>query len=126
MADQPLRLFSGRIRQAPSALPQMLAAYQYSLEKPVQIVVAGDHQSPQTQELLRVVNRKFIPFKTLIVVDDDTRPALSKIQPFLGTLKPIGGKPAAYVCENFACKLPTSDPKKLEELLKPLLPKPSK
>jgi uncharacterized protein YyaL (SSP411 family) len=31
----------------------------------------------------------------------------------------VEGKPAAYVCENFTCKAPVTDPKQLGELLKP-------
>jgi uncharacterized protein YyaL (SSP411 family) len=33
-------------------------------------------------------------------------------------MSPIEGKPAAYVCENFTCKAPVTDPKQLAELLK--------
>jgi uncharacterized protein YyaL (SSP411 family) len=33
-------------------------------------------------------------------------------------MSPIDGKSAAYVCENFACKAPVTDPKALAELLK--------
>ena len=29
----------------------------------------------------------------------------------------VDGKPAAYVCENFTCKAPVTDPKQLAELL---------
>jgi uncharacterized protein YyaL (SSP411 family) len=32
-------------------------------------------------------------------------------------MKPLNGKAAAYVCENFACKAPVTDPKALGELL---------
>ena len=32
-------------------------------------------------------------------------------------MKPIKGKPAAYVCENFTCKAPITDPQQLAELL---------
>jgi hypothetical protein len=31
----------------------------------------------------------------------------------------VDGKPAAYVCENFTCKAPVTDPKQLAELLSP-------
>jgi uncharacterized protein YyaL (SSP411 family) len=30
---------------------------------------------------------------------------------------PVDGKPAAYVCENFTCQEPTTDPEKLRALL---------
>jgi uncharacterized protein YyaL (SSP411 family) len=29
----------------------------------------------------------------------------------------VDGKPAAYVCENFTCKAPVTDPKQLTKLL---------
>jgi uncharacterized protein YyaL (SSP411 family) len=29
--------------------------------------------------------------------------------PFLKTVKRLNGKATAYVCENYACKLPTTD-----------------
>jgi hypothetical protein len=32
-------------------------------------------------------------------------------------MKPIEGKSAAYVCENFACKAPVTEPKALGEML---------
>jgi uncharacterized protein YyaL (SSP411 family) len=33
-------------------------------------------------------------------------------------MKPIGGKAAAYVCENFTCKAPVTDAKALDALLR--------
>ena len=32
-------------------------------------------------------------------------------------MSPIDGKPAAYVCENFTCKAPVTDPRELAALL---------
>ena len=33
------------------------------------------------------------------------------------SMKPIDGHSAAYVCENFVCRLPVTEPAKLAELL---------
>jgi uncharacterized protein YyaL (SSP411 family) len=37
--------------------------------------------------------------------------------PMLKDRGPLDGKAAAYVCENYTCKLPTSDPETLGRLL---------
>ena len=37
--------------------------------------------------------------------------------PLLRDRPTVDGKPAAYVCENFACQAPVTDPEELAELL---------
>jgi uncharacterized protein YyaL (SSP411 family) len=34
---------------------------------------------------------------------------LAKLLPFLEAIKPVDGKPTAYVCVNYACQLPTTE-----------------
>lgn len=44
-------------------------------------------------------------------------PILQKGLAFMEGAEMISGKATAYVCENFACMLPTNDPKVLTENL---------
>ncbi|MBI4417929.1 MAG: thioredoxin domain-containing protein [Ignavibacteriales bacterium] len=116
-ARSSLQYFAGRMKQAPSAMPQFLVAYDFSSSKPKQIILAGEPNHTDTQRLVTEIHRRFIPNKIVLAVSSENRGFLESMVPFVKTVQPIGGKATAYVCEDFACKLPTTDPKVLAGLL---------
>jgi uncharacterized protein YyaL (SSP411 family) len=116
-ADKVFLAFSRQVEHAPETLPQMICAVDLALSKPRQIVIAGDRDQPDTQALLDVVNHRFLPNKVVFVVDGEGRQQLGGWLPFIQGMHPIDGKAAAYVCENYACKLPTTDPVQIAALL---------
>jgi uncharacterized protein len=118
-AEKTIDAFAPQIGHFPSAMPQMLVALDLSLSKPRQIVIAGDRDSDETRALAAEVHRHFLPNKVLLLADggEGQRYLEDKLEAMRG-MKSIEGKPAAYVCENFACKAPVTEPKKLAELLR--------
>ena len=95
-----------------------LVAADFSLAKPRQVVIAGKMGSPETEALAAEVHRHFVPNKILLLADG------GKGQEYLGgqnqalrAMSPVNGKSAAYVCENFTCKTPTSEPKEVASQL---------
>ena len=89
---------------------QMLAAIDFSLDKPKQIIIAGKPHAPDTRAMLRAVHERFIPNKILLLADGGEGQAyLGKSLPFIASVKMLDGKAAAYVCENYACQLPTAE-----------------
>src|SRR5437762_1335488 len=111
--------FATTLSHFPSAMPQMLVALDYSLSKPRQIVIAGNKDAPETKALLKEVHRHFLP-KTILLLADGTegQKYLGEKNEAIRAMSLVDGKPAAYVCENFTCKAPVTDPKQLGELLK--------
>ncbi|MEO8429841.1 MAG: thioredoxin domain-containing protein, partial [Verrucomicrobiota bacterium] len=117
-AETILKLFSGKLSEGPASLPQMLVALDFHLEKPRQIVLAGQRDAADTRAMRRIVNRQYMPNKIVLLADGSTgQEFLSNGLEFIRTAKMMDGKATAYVCENFVCKLPTNDPAKLAELL---------
>ncbi len=118
-ARKTIAATSDQLNRIPSAMPQMLCALDASLGKPRQIVIAGPRDSPATQTLLRETHARYLPNKLLLLADGAAgQKWLGERLEFLKTVTPVSGQPAAYVCEDFVCQLPTSDPAKLRELLK--------
>jgi len=117
-AEQTIAAFSPTLNRFPSAMPQMLVAADFSLAKPRQVVIAGKMGSPETEALAAEVHRHFVPNKILLLADG------GKGQEYLGdqnqalrAMSPVNGKSAAYVCENFTCQAPVTEPHELAELL---------
>src|SRR6266404_4755530 len=99
-------------------MPQMLAALDYSLSKPRQIVIAGKAQAPRTKAMLKEVHRHFLPNKIVLLADEaEGQKYLGEKNEAIRAMSMVDGKPAAYVCENFTCKAPVMDPKALSDLL---------
>jgi hypothetical protein len=117
-AERLLAAFGSRLATTPMAVPQMLAACEFQLNGPRQIVIAGDRSAPDTQALLRAVHARFLPNRVLLLVDsEETRAALAAGAPAVASMQALDGRAAAYVCRNFACNLPVSEVSALVELL---------
>jgi len=117
-AEKTIGAFSPQISHFASAMPQMLVALDFSLSRPRQIVIAGNRDAKETRALLTEVQGRFLPNKIVVLADDsDGRKYLEEKLEALRAMKPLDGKPAAYVCENFSCQAPVNDPAALRKLL---------
>jgi hypothetical protein len=117
-AKKTIDAFGATVSHFASAMPQMLVALNSRLSKPRQIVVAGKRDVPDTRALLAEVHRRFLPNKILLLADGgDGQRYLGEKLEAIRAMSMVNGKPAAYVCENFTCKAPVTDPKQLAELL---------
>ena len=126
-ARRTIDAFAQAVSHFASAMPQLLIAFDYSLAKPRQIVIAGKIDPPQdgfavanneTKALLQEVHRHFLPNKVLILADaGDGQKFFSENNDAIRAMTPVDGKPAAYVCENFTCKAPVTSGPELRDLL---------
>src|SRR5213592_615250 len=118
-ARKTIDAFTATLMHFPSAMPQMLVAFDYSLSKPRQIVIAGKKDAPETKALLKEAHRHFLPKTILFLADGaDGQKYLGEKNEAIRAMSLIEGKPAAYVCENFTCKAPVTEPQQLAKLLK--------
>ena len=117
--QKTIEAFSAALQHFPSALPQMLVALDFSLTKPRQIIIAGEPGAPDTRELLNEVHRHYLPNTIVLLADGGVGQNFlaGKLEEMKG-MKPVDGKAAAYLCENFSCKAPVTSPEELRKLLK--------
>jgi uncharacterized protein YyaL (SSP411 family) len=94
-----LRLVRDLLPRAPSAFGWALCALELHLSPPRELAIVGDPQS----DVARAALRAFDPNAVVAFGPADDVPLLED-----KTL--VHGRPAAYVCERFACRAPATDP----------------
>jgi uncharacterized protein len=101
------------IDQFPRAFCKSLAVVDFLLEGPVEIAVVGKHGQPDYEALRRELDGRYLPNRILAHLDPDAgskeRPAL----PLLEGKGLVNGKPAVYLCTNFTCRAPITDPSQI-------------
>ncbi len=90
----------------PTGFGRMLCALDTLLSPSREVAIVGDPADPATQALLAEVRRRYLP-DTVVALK---RPDEESMLPLLSGRTLVEGRPAAYVCQNYACKLPVTDP----------------
>jgi hypothetical protein len=117
-AERTLAAFASRLALAPMAIPQMLTACEFLLGEPREIVLAGRRDSPEMRALLRELHTRFVPNRVVLLVDSaETQQALARAIPSVASMNPVEGRASAYVCRNYTCQLPVSEPARFAELI---------
>jgi len=117
-AQKTLSAFAARLQSTPEAVPALSSALDFRLAQTKQVLIAGDPTSQDTRELLRQVNTRFLPNKILLLADGGAgQQQLARWLPFVAGAHRIKDRATAYVCENYICKLPTTDPQMMARLL---------
>ncbi|MEX1137750.1 MAG: thioredoxin domain-containing protein [Bacteroidota bacterium] len=118
LADASLVSFGERMLTTPQGLAQFLVALDFSLSKPKQIIIAGKAGDPHTARLLNEVHSRFIPNKIILLADGGKgQEVLASYIPFLQSVTMLNGRSTAYICEDYACKLPTSEVRTVAQIL---------
>jgi uncharacterized protein YyaL (SSP411 family) len=115
-ADAYLQPLAEIMLQHPQAFGHALGALDFALSSSKEIALIGTPRAEETQALLEVVNRQYLPNSVLACcAPDDTQ---SRAAIALLADKPLkDSKATAYVCQNFACQAPISTAGGLENLL---------
>jgi len=122
VADHIFAAFAGEAGRLPSAHCQLMIALQRGAGSSLEVVIAGDRGTADTAALIATVREMYLPHAAVLLVPPgQAGAAIRKLAPFAKAYEPVEGKAAAYVCQDFSCQLPTTDPEKLGRLLEETL-----
>jgi uncharacterized protein YyaL (SSP411 family) len=117
-AERTLAAFASRLALAPVAIPQMLTACEFLLGEQREIILAGRLDSAEMRALVRELHTRFVPNRVVLLVDSvETQRALACGIPSVASMNPVEGRAKAYVCRDYTCQLPVSEPARFAELI---------
>ena len=126
-ADHIFATFAAEAKRLPSAHSQMITALQRGIGPSLEVVIVGEPDREDTRSLLAVVHSTYLPqAAVLLIPPGEHGEPVRRLTPFTRAYETVDGRAAAYVCRDFQCKLPTTDPAKLAELLEEVVPKAAK
>jgi uncharacterized protein YyaL (SSP411 family) len=120
-AERTLARYGPRAGTAARVIPMMLCALSAWHAGHSQIVIAGEAEAPATRALQQGLARHYLPFGVVVpLVPGDRQKRLSRLLPFVEAMTPGPAGAAAYVCRDFTCRAPVTDPQSLaRELSEP-------
>jgi uncharacterized protein YyaL (SSP411 family)/aryl-alcohol dehydrogenase-like predicted oxidoreductase len=109
-AAKAIRAAGRQMTRYPRAFAKSLMVMDLLLNGPVELALVGQPGELRYEALRAEVNRVFLPYR-IIAHEDPTAPArVESRHPLLIGKGLVRGQAALYVCRNFACEAPISDP----------------
>ena len=120
-AERVLHLFRRHMVEQPFGFGNLLTAVDFYVHKPREIVLVGDPTTAEAKALLQVIQQQYLPNKTVVQIDPQHQEETLSTPPWLhdvvaGKMQ-VDGKATVYVCHNFTCSLPVTEPEALTALL---------
>ena len=115
-ATTSLRGLHELMLRAPAGTGHWLAALDFYVSTPKEIALIGPRQDPSTHRLMDTIFSRYLPNKVVVGAETGQAPSgglLPADLPLLQGRGMVDGKPTAYVCQNYACQLPVTDPESL-------------
>jgi hypothetical protein len=117
--DRMVQTFSSQISAYPLTSTHFLQALDFALGPAQEIVIGGDKKNQTTQDMIRLVQKSFLPHKIVLLQSEGYEgERLAKLSSFITPMISFNPKPTAYVCEHFSCKKPMTEVEELESFLK--------
>ena len=116
-AERSFAFHSRQLAGTPQAMPWMVSAMERGASPPRHTVIVGPRDRDDTRALIREYESRLRPDDDLVVVSDETRDALARWVPFAAKMPMGDGRATAYVCRDYACRLPVHEPAEMTALL---------
>ncbi|MCX5720641.1 MAG: DUF255 domain-containing protein [Nitrospirae bacterium] len=102
-----IRAYGRQIARYPRAFAKSLAVVDFLAEGPIELAIVGAPNDPGLKALQLAVRDAFLPHRVIASSEGISQ---SSSHPLLAAKGLVEGKAALYICRNFSCQKPITDP----------------
>jgi uncharacterized protein len=113
--DDALRLFGPALLKGPTAHSRVLSVVDAVAGPFFELIIVADKESQALKKMVDAVRTPYLPNLVIHVITPENRTDLESIVPALREYRTLKGLPTAYVCQQFTCKAPVTDPSQMLE-----------
>ena len=113
-AATSIKAYGDVINRFPNAFARSLAVVDFLAEGPLEIAIIGVREAPDTEAFIIEVGRQYLP-NLVLALADPADP--EKELPLVREKQLIDGRASLYLCRNYACQSPITDPAQANALL---------
>ncbi len=117
-ASDIAKAFSMQVERSPTGFGMMLLALDFALGPSYEVIIAGNPEADDTQDMLRMLREKFIPNKIVLLRGGkEQSQQITQLAPYTKYYNSLKGKATVHVCINQNCKLPTTETSQMIKIL---------
>ena len=111
-------VFSSKVHDFAAAYPVLLSSLDFALAPSREVVIVGNPGAADTGNMVRALRQKYYPNTVVLFKPaNEESPSIIKHAGFVEFMGAVNNQATAYVCTNFNCNFPTTDPVKMLENL---------
>jgi uncharacterized protein YyaL (SSP411 family) len=118
-ARHAVRALASRLQAQPFAMPLLLVGASLLETPPIHLILhSADRADPRLAALLTEARRRHLPQMVVIqIAEAEAREYFAPRHAVVENLPATAAEPTAYLCENFACRLPVTKPDELRKII---------
>ena len=115
-ARAAIEAYGELVRRSPRAFATSLGVLDFLATGPVELALIGEPGGPERDALEAALAQHYLPAR--IIAHAPARQAEPSALPLLRDKDLVGGRAALYVCRNYACAAPVTDPERVADALR--------
>jgi uncharacterized protein YyaL (SSP411 family) len=118
VATEVMFILAEAMRAQPAAFGRLLAALDLYVYPGREIAIVGEPTDARAQALLAEIRGRYLPDTVVALApSEEAAERQAGVVPLLAGRGQVGARPTAFVCRNFVCNLPVTEPTQLAEQL---------